>query len=80
VLNPQLYLFVKSGNMECENAKKLVEASGIPFEIIDVEKKNIMCSMWFDFGSTKVPILATRELVVSGFNYIKPYVQKMGRV
>ena len=80
MLNPQLYLFIKSGNMECENAKKLVEDSGIPFEIIDVEKKNIMCSMWFDFGSDKVPVLATRELVVSGLNYIKPYVQKMGRL
>jgi len=74
--NPRVYLFIKNGDTECENTRKIIEDSGIPLKIIDVEKNNVQCSMWFDVGSGKVPILVTNELVISGLNYIKPYIQK----
>jgi len=78
VTDPRVYLFVKQNNKECERAKRIVEDATVPFEIIDVEKNNIRDCMWFDVGSSKVPILATRDLIISGASYIKLYLQRAG--
>lgn len=75
---PRAYLFVKQNNKECERAKRIVEDAAVPFEVIDVEKNNIANCMWFDVGSFKVPILATRDLIISGASYIKLYLERAG--
>ena len=76
--DPRVYLFIKQNNKECEHAKRIVEDAAVPFEIIDVEKNNIINCMWFDVGSFKVPILVTRDLIISGASYIKLYLQRAG--
>ena len=78
VADPRVYLFIKQNNKECEHAKRIVEDAAVPFEIIDVEKNNIINCMWFDVGSFKVPILVTRDLIISGASYIKLYLQRAG--
>ena len=78
VTDPRVYLFIKQNNKECERAKRIVEDAAVPFEIIDVEKNNIINCMWFDVGSFKAPILVTRDLIISGASYIKLYLQRAG--
>ena len=76
--DPRAYLFIEQNNTECALAKRIVEDAEIPFEVIDVERNNLRNCMWFDVGSCKVPILATRELIISGVDYIRLYLQKAG--
>ena len=76
---PIAYLFVRQNNKECELAKKIMDDASVPFELVDVEKNNVANHMWFDVGSFSVPILATRELVLSGAKCIKLYLHKSSK-
>jgi len=71
---PKVYLFVEKDNDECVKAENLLKSLGIPYFKIDIDENGIRGWMLKDFGTMKVPLIATSDAVVVGFKDIEQYL------
>lgn len=71
-----IYLFVDKSE-ESLRAIQLLSKLKVPFEIVDTDKNNIKGSMLIDFGTSKTPLLVTKDAIIIGFSSIKEYIEKL---
>jgi len=70
----KVYLFVEKENKECDEVEKLLISLEIPYEKIYVDENHIKGYMLKEFGTMKVPLIATPNAIIVGLNDIKKYL------
>ena len=69
-------MFVEEGKVECIEAERLLEESGLKYVKVDVDERNLRGWMLVDFGHTETPLLITPKGIVVGIDGIKDYVKR----
>jgi len=74
----EVYLFVEKNNSECEKAVALLESLREPFVKIDIDENGVRGWMLLEFGTSKTPVLATKDAILVGLEEIERYLLKVG--
>jgi hypothetical protein len=70
------YLYVVEGDVESEEAIRLLKKSRIAFKKVAINANNNGKSMFRDLRTTEVPSLATSESVIIGLDSIKKFTEE----
>ena len=70
-----MYLFVDDGE-ESREAIKLLDEKKLRYKKIDVRKNGIRGWLRFEFGTSKVPILAIKRRIAVGYENIKNILER----
>jgi len=72
----KIYLFVERGNRECDEVEELLSSLNVPYEKIYVDENHVKGLMLKEYGTAKVPMIATSSEVVIGTENIKDFIKK----
>lgn len=72
----KIYLFVEKNNRECNEVEELLLSLNVPYEKIYVDENHVKGLMLREYGTTKVPMIATLSEVVIGAKNVKEFIKR----